>query len=526
MAGVAAHKVAAAHLNELPALEGPDGLEIPGHQPGNGGLARAGVAREDHVHGEAGGLKASRRPALLHLNVIRQTEDIFLDGCKAHQLVQLPFDLVHGACIGGRQQIKEPGGCCIPQLKVDAVRPGGESHGARQLFVGLQAVLAQGPENFIAAGSKPCRPLFGRAPGRDMIPDIRPGREGQAQPGLHFPGQRVELLGGQCRQILPCKGGGGADISQRRDECRAKMIGHCLPALVGKEDQVLAARVDAAHRARCQRRTGIHQDPLFVDKIAAAEGRAAFDGQVGDRLEEARVAAFVVLKDHDLTGGVQGRVQILQKEFFRPGVGVEGQIQRGDPIALEQAPGRHAAGRFRQGKVPPGARAAAQQHHIAGRRGFRAQHKGAAHGPRHALHKGVLPEDRLFYLIGQPLKAAQMLWLRVCRALGQQTVFFQIPQHFAAVFQRRLCGGVLPFQGRILLFEHFIQLFLPGQQGCVPIRQRAVLRFFRFLRFGLGRLRRALREFELAARAKHAVHQAFPIVGICHSCLRVCFFSV
>ena len=119
-----------------------------------------------------------------------------------------------------------------------------------------------------------------------------------------------------------------------------------------------------------------------------------------------------------------------------------------------------------------------------------------------------------------------MLWLRVCRALGQQTVFFQIPQHFAAVFQRRLCGGILPFQGRILLFEQFIQLFLPGQQGCVPIRQRAILRFFRFLRFGLGRLRRALREFELAARAKHAVHQAFPIVGICHSCLRVCFFSV
>ena len=61
VAGVAAHKVAAAHLNELPALEGPDGLEIPGHQPGNGGLARAGIAREDHVHGEAGGLKAARR---------------------------------------------------------------------------------------------------------------------------------------------------------------------------------------------------------------------------------------------------------------------------------------------------------------------------------------------------------------------------------------------------------------------------------------------------------------------------------
>ena len=50
-------------------------------------------------------------------------------------------------------------------------------------------------------------------------------------------------------------------------------------------------------------------------------------------------------------------------------------------------------------------------------------------------------------------------------------LFFQIPQHFAAVFQRRLCGGVLPFQGRILLFEQFIQLFLLSQQGCVPIRQ-------------------------------------------------------
>ena len=67
MAGVAAHKVGAGHFHQLTALQRADGLEVLCHQPGNGGLAGAGVAGKDHVHGQACGLEARRRAALLYL---------------------------------------------------------------------------------------------------------------------------------------------------------------------------------------------------------------------------------------------------------------------------------------------------------------------------------------------------------------------------------------------------------------------------------------------------------------------------
>ena len=67
VAGVAAHKVGTGHFHQLAALQRADGLEVLCHQPGNGGLAGAGVAGKDHVHGQACGLEARRRAALLHL---------------------------------------------------------------------------------------------------------------------------------------------------------------------------------------------------------------------------------------------------------------------------------------------------------------------------------------------------------------------------------------------------------------------------------------------------------------------------
>ena len=76
----------------------------------------------------------------------------------------------------------------------------------------------------------------------------------------------------------------------------------------------------------------------------------------------------------------------------------------------------------------------------------------------------LLPEDGLFYLGGKAFKAAQLLRLCVCRALCQQAVCFHVPQHPAAVLQRRLYPGILRFQPGILLFEQFVQLLLLLQQ--------------------------------------------------------------
>ena len=160
-----------------------------------------------------------------------------------------------------------------------------------------------------------------------------------------------------------------------------------------------------------------------------------------------------MLKHHDLARGVQRGVQILQKQLFRAGVGVERKIHHRHPVALQKPPRRHDAGSLGQCKVPSRARCTPQQDHIAGGCALGAQHKGAAHGPHHAVHKGILPKDGLFHLGGKAFKAAQLLRLCVCRALGQQTVCFHIPQHLAAVLQRRLHPGILRLQPGVLLFE-------------------------------------------------------------------------
>ena len=229
-----------------------------------------------------------------------------------------------------------------------------------------------------------------------------------------------------------------------------------------------------------------------------------------------------MLKDHDLAGGAEGGVEVLQKELFRAGVGVEGKVEGGDGIALQQAPGRHTAGRLSEGEMPPGAAAAGEENDVAGGGTLGAQHKGAAHGPHDAFHKGVLPQHRLLYFLGQPLKAAQMLRARICRAPGQQAVGLHIPQHPAAVFQRIPRGGVLILEGRFLLFEHLVQLFLLGQQGGVEVGQGPG-RFCLRLRIGRRVCRGGL---ETPSRPENAVHQAFPIVGVCHgTALRVCFFQ-
>ena len=229
-----------------------------------------------------------------------------------------------------------------------------------------------------------------------------------------------------------------------------------------------------------------------------------------------------MLEHHDLARGVQGGVKVLQKQLFRAGVGVERQVHHCHPVALQKSPRRHDAGGLRQCKVPPRARSAPQQDHIAGGCALGAQHKGAAHGPHHAVHKSVLPKDGLFYLGGKAFKAAQLLRFCVCRALGQQAVRFHVPQHLAAVLQRRLHPGILRLQPGVLLLQQFVQLLLLFQQRRVQVRQAAARRFFGLRLF---RLRLCTAELQFAARAEHAVHQAFPIIGVCHgAALHRCFF--
>ena len=340
---------------------------------------------------------------------------------------------------------------------------------------------------------------------------------------MHPLRQRVQLLRRQRGECFRGEGGGLAHIPYRRHKRRAEFICQRFPSLAGEEDQVLAAGVDAAHCTGGKRRAGFHQNALLVDQIPAGQRRTALDREVGEDAQKAGVAALVVLEHHDLARGVQRSVQVLQKQLFRAGVGVECEIHHRHPVALQKPPRRHDAGSLCQRKVPSRTRSAPQQDHIAGGCALGAQHKGAAHCPHHAVRKGILPEDGLFYLGGKALKAAQLLRLCVCRALGQQAVCFHIPQHLAAVLQRRLHPGILRFQPGVLLLEHFVQLLLLFQQRRIQIRQAAARRFFGLRLF---RLRLCAAELQFAARAEHAVHQAFPIIGICHgAALHRCFSS-
>ena len=520
MAGVAAHQVPPADLDQLAAPQGADGLEVPGHQPGNGGLAGAGIAGKDHVHGKPLGLEAGGGPPLLDLDMIRQTKDVVLHRLEAHQGFQLLADGVHRAGVGGGQQVEEGRRGPVIDAEPEGPLPHREGNLSLLEHVFLEAVFAQRPEDPVTAAGQPRRALGPGALGGHIVPHLGPCREGQLELTGHPLAQGVELLGRQGRQALGGEVPRPADIPQGRHKPGAEGVRQGLPPLVGKEDQVFAAGVDPADGPRRQRGPGVHQNSLPVHQIPGGQGGRALGGQIGQRLEESRAALLVVLKNHNLPRGVEGRIEVLQKEFFRPGVGVEGQIQHGAGVALEQPPGRHPARQLPQGKMPPGAAAARDQDHVPGPGRLHPQHKGPAHGPHQLVHKLVLPQHRLFHLGCQPLEAAQVLGRGVGGAFSQEAVSLHILEHLAALGQGFLGGVVLLFQLGVLGPQQLVQGFLLFQQGFIQIGQvgRGLLR----LRFLGGRTAGA----DPPPCAEHIVHQTFPVVVITHSCLPIVFHSV
>ena len=525
VAGVAAHQVPPADLHQLAAPQGADGLQIPGHQPGDGGLAGAGVAGKDHVHRQAGRLEAGGGPALLDPDIVRQAEHIFLDLVQAHQGVQLLPDLLGPAVPDGRQQVGQGGRGAAVHRKAEHPVPHLQSRRPGLEAVLPQAVFAQSPEDPLAAAGQRRRPQLAGVLAGHIVPDVLPGREGQLELAGAQPGQVVQQAGGQGLQAFGGEGPGLAHIPQGRHKPGPQQAGHLLPPLVGKEDQVLAPGGDPAHRAGGQGGAGVDQDALPVDQIPGGQGRRPFHRQAGQRPEKGGAAALVMVEQHHLPRAVQGGIEILQKELFGAGVRVKGQVHPGHLAALQQAPGGHPAGGLLQGKVAAGARRPPQQDHVARLLAVGPQHKGPAHGPNQGVHIVVLAQHRLLDLGGQPLEAAQLRRRDVRRALGQQAVGLHVPQQLAAFFQRLPCGGVLPPQGFVLLFQQLVQRLLLLQQGFVQVRSLGPGGGAGGLggsRFGPGLFGRPGLLFGRAAgahppsRAEHTVHQAFPIVVVTH----------
>ena len=263
------------------------------------------------MHRKAGRLHARSGAALLDLQIVGQTEHVFLDRGQTDQLRDLGPDLIQCAGVGGGQQVKQRGRGGIVQAEEQALRCGGQGHGAGERLVRLQAVFAQSAEDAVAATGQPGCALLGGTLGGDVVPHIGPGGEGQAQPGRDLLGQRVQLLGGEGCKVCLLVGGRLADVAQRRNHACAELVRHGGAALVREEDEVLPAGVETADCAGGQGRSGVHQNAVPVDDVPAGERGAAPDGHVGQRFQKAGAAALVVLKDHDLAGGVERGVEVL-----------------------------------------------------------------------------------------------------------------------------------------------------------------------------------------------------------------------
>ena len=266
---------------------------------------------------------------------------------------------------------------------------------------------------------------------------------------------------------------------------------------------------------------GDYSQAAFPAVLGAVTGGVAITGLSEETLQgDAAILEILRRCGARFTRTGQGGVEVLQEELLGSGIGVKGQIQRSDPVALQKAPGRHAAGSFFQCKMPACACPACEQDDVVGGGGFGAQHKGAAHGPHHAVHKSILPQHRLPDLGGKAFKAAQVLRLHVGGAPGQQAFVLHVPQHLAAAFQRGGGGIALGFELGVLLLQQLVQPFLLFQKRRVQVGQGGAAACFGCRSAGGG--------LESAPRAEHAVHQTFPIIGVCHktSLRAVLFLSV
>ena len=137
----------------------------------------------------------------------------------------------------------------------------------------------------------------------------------------------------------------------------------------------------------------------------------------------------------------------------------------------KKAPGRHAAGSFFQREMPACACPACEQDDVAGGGGLGAQHKGAAHGPHHAVYKSILPSTVCLTSAARPSKLPRCSGFTSVVPPGQQAFVLHVPQHLAAAFQRGGGGIALGFELGVLLLQQLVQPFLLFQKRRVQVRQ-------------------------------------------------------
>ena len=94
LAHIARHQARAVHFDQLALAQDADGRVQAADQAGDGGLAGAGVAEEDHVEAHRRDRKVVLLTELADLDKVDEVLDLLLHGLKAHQAVQLLHQLV------------------------------------------------------------------------------------------------------------------------------------------------------------------------------------------------------------------------------------------------------------------------------------------------------------------------------------------------------------------------------------------------------------------------------------------------
>ena len=115
---------------------------------------------------------------------------------------------------------------------------------------------------------------------------------------------------------------------------------------------------------------------------------------------------LIMVKGQDLRIGLQRRIQVLQEQFFLGGAGVQGQIQRLDGGAVQNAPVGQLLHHAAQGVVAAGTVRTAEQHQVPGPGGIPGvpQHKRTAKCLDQRCHEGILAQHLGFDLVGHPGK--------------------------------------------------------------------------------------------------------------------------
>jgi len=275
VADILADEIRACDFHQLALGQGADGLHVPGDQAGDGRLAGAGIAGEDHVLGDLAGLHALLAAHLLHLDMALQRPDVVLDLIQADHFIELRVDFFQ---FFGTRLLPHQADQVFPDpCRRRVVLNDDLGFGIRRQRPG-ENLLAEADVEIIDQGGDGFRPLF------LVIMTGDPGFGFRRADSLQL--QVVRALFTQLRDPHLDDGLDGIRIQRLQldlvehvpHEVGAEGIQHLGDLVLGDEDQILALRGQGIDGVGDQSVLGFDQLAL-VENVALVQQHFAVAGQ-------------------------------------------------------------------------------------------------------------------------------------------------------------------------------------------------------------------------------------------------------